>query len=69
MREQTIMMHEEAVCPECSGFGKFNSEVECGNCNGTGITNYKEFARISQRCIFNSVTIIYLLLYTLLILF
>ena len=43
MREQTIMMHEEAVCPECSGFGKFDSEVECGTINGTGITNYKEF--------------------------
>ncbi len=69
MREQTIMMHEEAVCPECSGIGKFNSEVECRNCNGTGIVNYGNFTRFSSRFVFNSVTLAYLIIYALLIVF
>ena len=68
MREHTNLM-QETVCPECGGYGKSFSETECINCSGTGIVNHQNLAHFSSRFIFNSVTLIYLCLYALLILF
>ena len=68
MREQTYMM-QKTVCPECGGYGNSNSEDECRSCKGSGIVNYQDIAHFSSRCIFNSVTLVYLILYAIVILF
>ena len=68
MREHTNLMLK-AVCPECDGIGKTFSENDCINCDGTGIVNQEDIAHFSSRFVFNSVTLFYLILYTLLIVF